>query len=78
MTKAGRTVSALFYSAGLLLMGADALLFLLDWPQAGPTFCIGLGICAMSALASERAKPEDVVTILVAVALIALVVVRSL
>lgn len=78
MTKIGRTVSALIFGAGLLLMGADALLFLFDWPQAGPSFCIGLGVCAMSALASERAKTEDVVTLLVAAALIALVVVRSL
>lgn len=73
-----RNVSALIFGAGLLLMGIDALLFLLDWSHAGVVFCLGLGACAVSALMAERAKTEDVIVLLVAAAVLGLVAIRSL
>lgn len=78
MTKAGGNLSALIFGAGLLMIGADLILFLMDWHHAGIAFCVGLVVCALSALASEKSKTEDVIILLVGSSLLAWVVISSI
>lgn len=78
MTAVGRTISALIFGAGLTLIGADAILFLFDWEHSGVAFCLGLAACAVSAVLSERAKPEDAIVLVGAAALLALLVIRNI
>lgn len=78
MTSKVASCSALVFGAGLILILLDSLLFLLDWPHSGLAFCIGLAVCAVSAVLSERATVEDLLVLLAGALLLALIIVRSI